>query len=177
LLRGFLTAAPRGGAEPNKIVTIVSPEDNELTQAEIDRHSGWLHQGEADLPPIRQRLDALLDAMYDEGWTPFRTVRNEIEHLGNVLAGHFVAKYRAETLTTLDAAEIDLASWRKLSPDKQRELVEADERADAEAAERRKATQELTERKKAFYESMKRGGFRPSPELLYVLDNLTNPYV
>jgi hypothetical protein len=133
---------------------------NEIDPIALTAWYDKIEQGEADLPPIRERLDALLDALYDEGWTPLRTVRNEIEHLDNVISGHFLAKYLAETLTTLDCAEIDLASWRNLAPDKKRGLAEAHDRAEAELAARRKAREAACARKAAIIKRRRKPAFQ-----------------
>jgi hypothetical protein len=123
-----------------------------------------LEKAEKDLPPLMTRLDAVNEAI-DDGWCPSRIVRNEIEHLNDVLSAFHLRKYSAETRQTLDDAEADLATWRTLSTDARDEIWKADERAEADLAARRKARQEAGARKNAIYDTARRTGMPISPAL------------
>jgi hypothetical protein len=157
----------------------VFPEQNgdDFTPEKLTAYGDWLEQGERDFGPISERLDALNDAMFDEDWCPSFDFKYELKHLNDVLGGYHCAKYLKETRQTLDGAEADLARWRTLPQPARDAIIEADERAEAELAARRKTAKEITERKAAFYESMKLANVRPSPVLQWALDNMGNPFV
>jgi hypothetical protein len=132
--------------------------------AALAAYGDWLEQGERDLVPIQERLDALSFALA-EGWCPPRVIENEIDHLNSVIAPYHCAKYLNETLRTLQDGEADLAIWQQMPPAARDERWAERDRADAEAAERRKARQEAVARKNAIYEAARRAGMPLSPEL------------
>jgi hypothetical protein len=117
-----------------------------------------LEQGERDLIPIQERLDALTGAQA-EGWTPTRVVENELGHLNNVICGRYVAKYLADILSTLQEAEADLATW----PGQRAERLAAREREEAEAEERRQKQAEISKQQDAFYSAFFAMGISPIP--------------
>jgi hypothetical protein len=157
---GFLTAARpcrRNLENGNDTDARIPPEETAAWHARLKK-------AEEDLPPLMTRLDALNEAI-DDGWCPSRIVKNELSHLFDVLNAYHLRKYPTETRQTLDDAEAELATWRTLSEAARDEIWKADERADAEAAERRKARQEAVARKNAIYETAKRTGMPLSPAM------------
>src|SRR6266851_1967982 len=120
---------------------------DDLDPAALTAYGDWIEQGENDFEPISERLDALNDAI-GEGWCPSRIVQGELKHLNDVLSGYHCAKYPCETRQTLNDAEADLATWQTLSEAARDAIIKADERADAEAAARRKALEEINQRKR-----------------------------
>lgn len=132
-----------------------------------EESNAWLAQqakGAEDFGPILERLEALNDAI-DEGWCPSRAVKNELNHLNNVIAPYHVGKYPNETRQTLNDAEADLATWQTLPPAARNDIIEADKRAEAELVARRKARQEAITRKKAIYDTARKIGMPLSPAL------------
>ena len=116
---------------------------------------------EQALPPIRERLDALNDAMADEDWCPPRVIEGELAHLDSVLSGYHLRKYMKDVLALLDEAEADLATWRALSPAARDERWAEWERAEAERAARRQAEAQLRARSNEFYAAMKLANVSP----------------
>ena len=141
------------------------PEQNgdDFTPEVVQRMADQHEQAEKDLVPIRKRIDALNEAIFEEDWCPSRVVQGELSHLNNVLNKYHVAKYLEAIRQTLDDAEADLARWRKLSPAAQTEIVEADERAEAERAEWRQKQAEISKRQDAFYSAFFAMGISPIP--------------
>ena len=132
-----------------------------------EQRQAWQDQqakGAEDFEPIMQRLDALSDAI-DNGWCPSRSIKNELNHLNSVITAYHVGKYPRETRQTLDDAEADLAAWQTISPAARDAIKEADERAEAEAATRRKARQEAVARKNAIYDTARKVGMPLSPTM------------
>ena len=144
----------------------VFPEQNgdDFTPEALDRWSEHLDQAEKDFAPISERLDALNDAI-DDGWCPSRVVKGEIKRLNDVLTAYHVGKYLKDTCETLDQAEADFATWQTLSPAARDAIKEADERAEAESAARRKARQEAIARKNAIYAAARKIGMPLSPAM------------
>jgi hypothetical protein len=122
-------------------------------------------RGERDFGPISERLDALNEAIWNEGWCPSHDLKYELKHLNNVITAYHVGKYPKETRQTLDDAEAEIATWRTLSEAARDEIIAADERAEAEMAERRKARQAASARKAAIYEAARRTGMPLSPAM------------
>src|ERR1700722_1030435 len=67
------------------------------------------------LPAIRQRFDALYDAL-DDGWCAPRVIENQLGHLHRALSSYHFSRYLTETLRTLQEAEADLAIWQRMTP-------------------------------------------------------------
>ena len=150
--------------------TIPTPEGKLLlTFAEFcarippEETAAWharLEKAEEDLPSLMTRLDALNEAI-GEGWCPSRIVKNELSRLDNVLNAYHLRKYPTETRQTLVDAELELATWQTLSPTERDAVWEADERAEAEIAARRKAEAVLRARHAEFYAAMQQMNVSP----------------
>jgi hypothetical protein len=123
-----------------------------------------LEQGERDLVPIQERLDALTYALAD-GWCPPRVIENEIDHLNNVVSKYHVAKYLNETLRTLQDGEADLVIWQQMPPPARDERWAERDRANAEAAERRESREAAVARKNAIYEAARKARMPISPAM------------
>jgi hypothetical protein len=119
-----------------------------------------LEQAEQALPPIRERLDALLCV---DGWCKPRMIEVELDHLDMVLSGYHLRRYMTTVLETLREAEADLATWQQMTPAQQDERWDARERENAERAERRKRQSEISAKQNAFYTSLCAMGIAPIP--------------
>jgi hypothetical protein len=137
---------------------------NEIDPTALAAYYDWLEKGEQDFVPIKARLDALTYAMA-EGWCPTRMIDAEIDHLDRVITGYHCAKYLNETLQTLQDAEADWAAWQQMSPAARDERWNERDRANAEAAERRKAREEAVARKNAIYEAARKARMPLSPAM------------
>jgi hypothetical protein len=156
------------GLTPEKLdewsdLNITLPEHNgdDCTPESVQRLADARDQAAEHLPAIRQRIDALRDAMDDEDWCPL--IENELDHLHRALSPYHLSRYLKDALATLQEAEADLAIWRTLSQAARDERWDARERADAEAAERRKAAAQISQRQNAFYAAMFATGISPIP--------------
>lgn len=165
MLLSLLTAGTSVPQKPWKM-EIVFPEQfgDDLTPEALTAWGDRLEQAEKDLVPIQERLDALNNALAD-GWCPSRLVQGELDHLNNVLTAYHARKYLSEIVQTLDDAEADFAAWETLSEAARDAIIEANERAEADLAARRKAREEASARKKAIYDAARKIGMPLSPAL------------
>lgn len=120
------------------------------------------HFDDENLGPIGERVKTL-NAAIDGGWCPSRMVKSDLVHLSGVLTSYHLARYPAETLQTLDDAEAEFATWQTLPEAARDAIIEANERAEADLAARRKARQEAIARKNAIYEAARKIGMPLSP--------------
>ena len=133
----------------------------------LEAVSRWAEQSFAadeDFEPIVERLDTLIYAIL-EGWCPSRIVKNELDHLTDVLSSYHLAKYPAATRQTINDAEADLATWQTLSPAARDVIWKADEQAEADLVARQKARQVAIARKNAIYAAARKNGMPFSPAL------------
>jgi hypothetical protein len=145
-------------------LNITYPEQNgdDWSPESVRRLADVRDQAAEALPAIRQRIDALRDAL-DEGWLPPRVIKNEIDHLHRVLSPYHLSRYLTDALATLQEAEADLAVWQTLSPGARSERWAEWERAEAEAEQRRKQAAEISARQNAFYAAFFAMGISPIP--------------
>jgi hypothetical protein len=133
-----------------------------LTQEKIDRLADARDQAAEALPAIRQRIDALRDAI-DEGWLPPRGIEGQIKHLHGALSAYHLSRYLADALATLDEAEADLAIWQRMTDAQRDERLAEREREKTAAHERRKKQAEISKQQNAFYSAFFAMGISPIP--------------
>jgi hypothetical protein len=155
---------------PNVSQLIIAPDgeakliSNEIDPAALTAYYDHIEAAERDLPPIKERLDALTDAMAD-GWCPSRVLENELEHLDQVLSAYHFNKYRDDVMSLLGQGEADLLIWRLLT-EEQRDARRAQREAEEAERERKRVEREAAcARKAAIYESAKRTGIPLSPAM------------
>jgi len=146
---------------PEKIDGFIAPTypaqfGDDWSSASVQRLVDAEEKGERELIPIQERIDALTFAEA-EGWTPIRSIENQLGHLRNVICGRYVAKYLKDILQTLQEAEADLAIWQQMTEAQRDERWDARERDKIEAEERRKQIRELEDRKNRLYDMMPMG--------------------
>jgi hypothetical protein len=133
---------------------------DDFTAEVVQRLADARDQAAEHLPAIRQRIDALYDAL-DDGWCAPRGIENQLGHLHRVLSPYHLSRYLKDAIETLQEAEADLATWRQMTEAQREERWAKHERDDAEAAERRKAEAVLRARHEEFYATMKQLNVSP----------------
>jgi len=128
----------------------------ELTPEAVQRLADARDRSSEHLPAIRQRLDALRDAI-DDDWCAPRGIENQIGHLYRALSPHHLSRYLKDALAALNEAEADLAIWQQMTEAQRDERWDERKRDKIEAEERRAALRAIEDRKSRLYDIMPMG--------------------
>jgi hypothetical protein len=139
------------------------PNDNgDGFTAAVQKLADARDQAAEGLPAIRQRIDALRDAI-DKGWCAPRGIENQINHLHRSLSPYHLSRYLKDALATLDEAEADWRTWQQMTATQRDERWVEWGRAEDAADERRKKQVEISKRQDAFYSAFFAMGISPIP--------------
>jgi len=142
--------------------TFPAQNGDDCTPESVQRLAGARDKAAEHLPAIRQRIDALYDAL-DGGWCAPRVIENQLGHLHRALSPYHLSRYLKNALATLTEAEADLASWQQMTESQQSERWAEHERDEAERAERRQKAAEISKQQDAFYSAFFAMGISPIP--------------